>query len=54
MLRKCSELIEIVEYVNKFGLYIVLFINGIIVFCDLFVFLVKVGLNDVVFYVDII
>lgn len=51
-LRKHSELIEIVDYANKLGLYTALFTNGIGATRKLLTKLAAVGLRDVAFHVD--
>ncbi len=51
-LRKHSELIEIVDYANKLGLYTALFTNGIGATRKLLKNLAEVGLRDVAFHVD--
>ncbi len=51
-LRKHSELIEIISYANKIGLYTALFTNGIGATRKLLSNLAAVGLRDVAFHVD--
>ena len=51
-LRKHSELIEIVSYARRIGLYPALFTNGIAASRKLLVQLAAVGLSDVAFHVD--
>jgi len=51
-LRKHSELIEIVAYANKIGLYTALFTNGIGATPKLLKNLAAAGLRDVAFHVD--
>lgn len=51
-LRKHSELLEIVDYANKLGLYTALFTNGIGATRKLLSNLAAVGLRDVAFHVD--